>query len=374
MKFNKIIGHSNIKENLIRAFNNNRMSHSYLFYGNPGIGKLALAIAFAQYVSCKNRTSTDSCGICASCKKYEKLIHPDLHFVFPVITQSGKKSISDTYIETWRERILSNPYFSYHDWLFSLDSKNKQGSIHKDESSEILRKLNLKTFESDYKFMIIWLPEMMNSTSANKLLKILEEPPQNTIFILVSDCRENVLSTIISRTQPIKILGINDDCLKNAIIDEYNIGDKMASDIVRISNGSLIEARKQIVLNEETEYNLSKFTELMRVCYARKIQEAIYFAETMAKTSREKQKSFLYYCLVLLRENFIYNTNLSEVVYLTTKEFEFSRNFSKFINFSNVTELTEIFEKAHFHIERNGNAKIIFVDIAFKIMKNIRKK
>ena len=373
MKFEQIIGQTKIKKNLIKAFHDNRVSHSYLFYGNSGIGKLALAIAFAQYVSCENKTDNDSCGVCLSCKKYEKLIHPDLHFVFPVVSQNKKKNISDTYIEQWRERVLDDPYFSYHDWLFSLDSENKQGSIFKDESSEILRKLNLKTFESEYKFMIIWLPERMNSTSANKLLKILEEPPQNTIFLLVSDNREDIIQTILSRTQPVKILGIEDDILKNKIIEEYNLDEKMAADIIRISNGSLLEARKQITLNEETEFNLSNFTNLMRLCYARKIQEAIKLSEELAKISRERQKGFIYYCLVLLRENFIYNTKINSIVYLTSKELEFSEKFAKFVNEANINELSEIFQDAHYHHERNANAKIVFEDVAFKIMKNIRK-
>ncbi len=373
MKFDKIIGQENVKKNLVKAFHDNRVSHSYLFYGNPGVGKLPLAIAFAQFISCENKSNNDSCGECPSCKKYEKLIHPDLHFVFPVVSQSGKKSISDTYIEKWRERVLENPYFSYHDWLFSLDSENKQGSIYKDESSEILRKLNLKTFESEYKFMIIWLPERMNTTSANKLLKILEEPPQNTIFILVSNSREDILPTILSRTQPIKILGIDEEILTNAISQKYNLDEKMSRDIVRISNGSLLEAKKQILLNEETEYNLNKFTELMRLCYARNIQEAIKLSEQLAKISRERQKGFLYYCLILLRENFIYNTELQNVVYLTSKEMEFSKKFARFVNKANINELSAIFEEAHLHIERNANSKIVFVDVAFKIMKNIRK-
>jgi len=373
MKFEQVIGQSEVKEKLIRAYHDNRVSHSYLFYGNPGVGKLALAIAFAQYVSCENKTESDSCGVCPSCRKYEKLIHPDLHFVFPVVSQKDKKPISDAFIEQWRVRVLDDPYFSYHDWLFSLESENKQGSIYKDESSEILRKLNLKTYESDYKFMIIWLPERMNSTSANKLLKILEEPPAKTVFILVSDNREDVLPTITSRTQPVKILGIDDDNLRRIIIEQYQLDDHVAEDIVNISNGSLIEARKQILSNEETEYNFGKFTELMRVCYSRKVRDAINLTDELAKISREKQKGFLYYCLVLIRENFIYNTQQNNVLYMTRKELEFSKNFARFVNKANIEDLKISFEQAHYHIERNVNARIVFLDLAFEIMKSIRK-
>lgn len=374
MKFAKVIAQNEIKESLIRAFHDNRVSHSYLFYGNSGVGKLALAIAFAQYVSCEHKTENDSCGVCPSCLKYEKLIHPDLHFVFPVVKNKDKAPISDSYLEQWRQCVLDSPYFSYHDWLYQLNSENKQGNIYKDESSEILRKLNLKTFESDYKFMIIWLPERMNITSANKLLKILEEPPQNTIFILVSDNREDVLPTIRSRTQPVKILGIEDQKLVDFLIAKYNIDINEAQDIVKISNGSLIEARNQIISNEELEYNFEKFTELMRLCYARKIQTTISLAEDLAKNSREKQKGFLTYCLILLRENFIYNTELKDIIYMTRKETEFSKNFAKFVNKSNINELKIIFDEALMHVERNVNSRIVFVDTAFKIMKVIRKK
>jgi DNA polymerase-3 subunit delta' len=373
MKFDKVIGQNEVKEKLIRAFYDNRISHSYLFYGNPGVGKLVMAIAFAQFISCENKQNNDSCGECPSCKKYEKLIHPDLHFVFPVISQTGKKSISSTYMPQWRERVIQDPYFSYNDWLFSLESENKQGSIFSDESAEIIKTLNLKTFESDYKFMIIWLPERMNISCSNKLLKILEEPPQNTIFILVSNNREDVLPTILSRTQPVKILGIETEELKQAIIDKYELDDAKANDIVNISNGSLFEARKQITTNEENKFNFTKFSEIMRVCYARKINDAISLAETLAKISREKQKGFLNYSLILLRENFIYNTKLENVVYMTSKELEFSKNFARFVNNKNINDLVNVFEEAHFHIERNANAKIVFIDSAFKIMKAIRK-
>ncbi len=374
MKFSQVIGQYEIKDKLINAYKKNRISHSYLFYGGIGVGKLALAIAFAQYISCENKTENDSCGECSSCKKYEKLIHPDLHFVFPVISHKTKKPISDSYIEEWRNTVLNNPYFSYQDWISALNSENKQGSIYKDESSEILRKLNLKTYESDYKIMIIWLPERMNVTSGNKLLKILEEPPSKTVFILVSNNREDVLQTITSRTQPIKILGIENDILKQTLIEQYQLEDADAEDIVSISNGSLLEAQKQIVLTEETQYNFNSFRNFMRMCYSRKIIEVIDFIEQISKQSREKQKDFINYCLILIRENFILNTKQNNVLYMTREEHNFSKNFSKYVNIANIYDFQDIFEQAHYHIERNVNAKIVFTDVAFKIMSTIRKK
>jgi DNA polymerase-3 subunit delta' len=372
MKFEKIIGQNEIKEKLRQSYFSNRLSHSYLFYGISGTGKLSLAIAFAQFLSCENKSETDSCGVCPSCKKYEKLIHPDLHFVFPVISASGKKAISDSYISQWREIVLADPYFSFREWMIKLGSENKQGGIFSDESAEILRKLNLKTFESDFKIMIIWLPEKMNISCANKLLKILEEPPQNTVFMLISDNREDILATIRSRTQPVKILGIDDKSLKQALVEKHNISDQIATDIVKISNGSLLEAEEQISISEETKYNLAQFIKLMRLCYARKIDEALKWAEEISKSGREMQKSFLHYCSVLTRENFVYNYSMSKLNYMTREEEDFAINFSKFVNEKNVGILSEIFNLAHFHIERNGNAKIIFTDTAFNIMKIIR--
>lgn len=373
MKFEKIIGQNEIKTKLRQSFQMNRLSHSYLFYGISGTGKLALSIAFAQFLSCENRTEEDSCGICPSCKKYEKLIHPDLHFVFPVISAGGKKPISDSYIAQWREKVLEDPYFSYNEWMAKLESENKQGSIYSDESAEIIKKLNLKTFESEFKIMIIWLPEKMNNSCANKLLKILEEPPQNTVFILVSDNREDILPTILSRTQPVKILGIEDQMLKNALVEFYNVDESTANDIVKISNGSVLEAKEQIETSDENKFNLSQFIKLMRLGYARKIDEALKWADEMSKAGRERQKSFLHYGSVMLRENFIYNFNQKEINYMTKEETSFATNFAKFVNSNNVKDLSVIFNEAHFHIERNGNAKIVFTDSAFKIMKVIRK-
>ena len=373
MRFADIIGQQEIKEKLIGSFHNNRVSHSYLFYGIPGVGKLALAIAFAQYLSCDNKQETDSCGECPSCKKYNKLIHPDLHFVFPVVTGKHKEPISDHFIEQWRERVLESPYFSYRDWLFSLESEKKQGSIFVHEASSILRKLNLKTYESDYKAMIIWLPEKMNNSCANKLLKILEEPPEKTVFILVSDNRENVLGTILSRTQPVKILGIDNLELKNSLILNYDINDSRANDIVSISNGSMVEARNQLNTSGENNQYFENFVSLMRISYARNIKEAIHLCDELTKLSLEKQKGFLNYCLVLLRENFVYNQNQKEILYMTKEESSFSDKFAKFVNSKNIDDLFKIFNNAHYHIERNVNPKIVFTDTAFEIMKVIRR-
>lgn len=378
MRFKDVIGQDEIKQKLVQAYADNRVSHSYLFYGAPGVGKMALALAFAQYLSCENKQNGDSCGHCPSCLKYEKLVHPDLHFVFPYITQgSPNHAISDTYIDVWRNMVNKNPYFSFNEWRQELlssqheKSENKQFQIYALESNDIIRKISLKTYESDYKIMIIWLPESMNTECANKILKILEEPPHNTVFLLVSNSREDILATIQSRTQPIKVLGIADEPLKLAIMEKYGKSESEAADIAKISNGSFLEAREQIEENEENSFNFDSFKQLMKISYSNKVLEAIPLAKQLSKLSRERQKSFLNYCLIMVRENFIRNTN-REIAYLTKDEEVFSANFSRFINTNNVNGLISTFSDAYYQIERNGNSEIIFTDMTFALMKLIK--
>ncbi len=373
MKFNKVIGQKEIKEYLIDTVKQNKISHALLLYGAHGTGKIALAIAFAQYLSCTDRLDYDSCGTCKSCKKYEKLIHPDLHFVFPVISASGKKSISDTYIQNWRELILTDPYFSLNEWLGIIANENKQASIFAEESSEIIKKLNLKTFESDFKCMIIWLPEKMNTSCANKLLKILEEPPDSTVFMLVSDDRQAILPTILSRTQALKIPGIDNESMISALSNEFDLEPERLNDICKLSRGSFLKAKNYIIASEETQYNFEQFVAIMRFAYRRNIDEAINWAGEIAKIGREKQKSFCKYALRFLRENFIYDIDNRKISYLFDLEKDFAKNFTAFVSEKNIYDLAEQFEKAHYHIERNANAKILFTDLTFKIMKSIRK-
>ncbi len=374
MKFEDVIGQEEIKQKLIQAYADNRVSHSYLFYGNAGVGKMALALAFAQYLSCENKQNGDSCGHCPSCLKYEKFIHPDLHFVFPVVTtgSSTVKAISDTYIDLWRQMLGKGLYFSYSDWMSYLQSENKQCMIYAAESNDIIRKVSLKTYESDYKIIIIWLPEKMNVECANKILKILEEPPHNTVFMLVSNSREDILPTIQSRTQPIKVLGIDDESLGKALVNQFDISAEQVADIVKISNGSFIEAREQIEANEENIFNFETFKTLMRICFQNNVLEILSLAKQLSKLSRERQKSFLNYCLIMVRENFVRNTS-RELAYLTKEEEEFSVNFARFINERNINYFITILNDTYYQIERNGNSEIIFADTAFKIRNIIRK-
>lgn len=374
MQFREVIGHQHIKERLIRTVKENRISHAQLFLGNEGSGNLALAMGYAQYIACLNKQENDSCGVCPSCQKFKKLIHPDLHFVYPVATSKTVKKdpVSDDYISQWRNTIIENPYINQNKWYEIIDIENKQGIINKDESYEILRKLNLKTFESEYKFMIIWLPEKMNMYAANKLLKFIEEPPDKTLFLMVSENSEQMLPTILSRTQLIKIPKIDNDSLYTAICDRFGIAPEKAQDIVHLSNGNYFETLNLIQAEDEDSENFERFTSLMRLAYQRKIVDIIDWVDVIARIGRERQKSFLSYALRLLRENFMLNINRKEIVYLTKKEFDFSKNFSQFIHQENVGPLYEVFNRAHADIEMNAYNKIVFLDSALKIIKLIK--
>jgi len=275
MLFKDIIGQENTKKRLIQTVKDNRISHAQLFFGSEGIGKLALAIAYAQYISCENKQENDSCGVCMSCYKYQKLVHPDLHFVFPVIkTSSNQHPVSDNFLSEWRKMILNSSYFSVNQWYEFIGTdktENTQGSIYVHESEEIIKKLMLKTFESEFKVMIIWLPEKMNISAANKLLKIIEEPPPKTLFLLVSENIDLIIQTIQSRTQLVKIPKIDNISLANAVNEKFNLDKDQLNDIIRLSDGNYINVINNIQSNDEYSYNLDTFIKMMRLAYADKV-------------------------------------------------------------------------------------------------------
>ncbi len=373
MQFKDIIGQEAIKSRFIQTVNDDRVSHAQLIVGEKGVGKLAMAIAFAQYVSCQNKQSNDSCGTCSSCKKYQKLVHPDLHFVFPVVKGKGASNpVSDTYITNWRKQVLSNHYFDINDWYASLGVENAQGMIYSNESSDILKKLSLKTYESDYKIMIIWLPEKMHASCANKLLKLIEEPPTKTIFFLVSEEPDRIIQTIRSRTQVMKIPRIEKEDLSLALKSEYNLSETEMTNLVRLAEGSYRKARILIKNSDENAFNFDRFVSIMRICYARNVLELMTWAEEISTIGRERQKSFLQYCLKMIRENFILNLKQDEMVFLNGEEMNFSQRFSPFINEENVWPIADELTKAYNDVERNGNAKIIFLDLSLRWVKLLR--
>lgn len=374
MFFKEIIGQEATKQRLIQSVREERVSHAQLFAGPEGTGKLALAIAYAQYVACTNRQTNDSCGECPSCKKYRKLIHPDLHFVFPVVkTPKFKEPVSDNFLEEWRAMIAQSPYFNLDQWFDLIGVENAQGLIYAHQSEEIIRKLNLKSYESEYKVMIIWLPEKMHVACANKLLKMIEEPPVKTLFVLITENEEDIISTIRSRCQLITVPPIDSISMTKALEQIPEAEGVDIRNIVHLSKGNFGKAIELLQPDEQTLFNLERFKELMRFSYGRKYSDLFKWVDQVAGIGREKQKSLLNYFLNILRENFIYNLKNRELTFMSDQEEDFSKRFSPFINERNIQELTQVFELAFAHIGMNGNPRIIFTDVSFKIVKLIRK-
>ncbi|SMO86969.1 DNA polymerase-3 subunit delta' [Saccharicrinis carchari] len=376
MLFKQVVGQEDTKRRLLRMVQENRVSHSLLFTGPEGNGKLALAIAFAQYLNCLNPTETDSCGACSSCKKYAKLVHPDLHFVFPVIkSNSASNPVSDTFIAPWRQLVNQSPYFDLPTWLNCIrkEGDNKQGAIFTAESSEIIRKLSLKTFEGRHKVMIVWLPEKMNDTTSNKLLKILEEPSHGTVFILVSNKPDDMIGTILSRTQQLKIPAFEQVDIENYLIDKFDISQKEAVGAAKVANGNLIYGRQQVEMSEENEFFFDRFITMMRHSYSRKVSDLLKWVEEMSRQPRERQRNFLNYAINMIRENYIMNFKQDDIVYLTPHQLEWSKKFSPFINDKNAMTIAEDFALADSHIGQNGNSKIVLFDLGLKLIISIKE-
>jgi DNA polymerase-3 subunit delta' len=373
MLFADIIGQQNTINHLRHTVKENRISHAQLFLGGEGHGALPLALAFAQYLMCQNRSETDACGTCPACRKVAKYQHPDLHFVFPVISsKNNEKAISDVHIATWREFILNEPYGTYSEWMAALNTENAQGLIRVDEGKEIIRKLSMKSFEAEYKIMIIWYPEKMNADTGNKLLKLIEEPPEKTLFFLVAENSEFILKTILSRTQLIKIGRISEDDLFVALKNRFQLNDDKARQISRISEGNYIQAREYINSSVDTQQNYNNFIQMMRLSYAGKIPEIIAWVDEVAKLGREKQKAFLAYSLRMVRENLVLNQKQNQLARLSADETSFAERFSTYIHPANSGLLQQELDKAFVHIARNANAKVVFLDLCFKQNRLLR--
>jgi DNA polymerase-3 subunit delta' len=373
MQFKEVIGQHPTKQLLIQLALEHRVPHAIMLIGPPGNGKLALALAFAQYLNCKNRTETDSCGTCSSCIKYKKLIHPDLHFTIPVLkTSSLSKPTSSDYLTRWRGFFLSNPYPLYERWNQAIAEENKQSIIYVDEASEIIQKLNKKSYEADFKVSLIWLPETMNLTCANKILKILEEPPANTVFILVTEEEHRLLSTIRSRCQTIRLPKIGEKDLAEALANHPSLGENNPTDIARIANGNFILAEELMLEDEVRKYNHRQYTSLMRSGYGRNMPELLTWSDELSAIGRTRQISFLRYCSEFTRENFMSNFKQPELVTMDENEEKFAKKFAPFIQEKNVIHLFTEFEKSLRDIASNGNAKAIFTDMAIKVSKLIR--
>lgn len=375
MFFKDIVGQNEVKERLVTSARKGLIPHAQLFCGPEGIGKFPLALAYAQYLNCENPTDNDSCGKCASCVKYAHLTHPDLHFVFPIVKKAAKKKeVCDDYIADWREFVKQhNYYFNLTQWLDHIDAENSQGLIYAKESEEILRKLSLRIYEAKYKIMIIWLPEKMHESCANKLLKIIEEPTDNTIFLLVSDTPDNIITTIQSRCQRINVHGVAECDIVEALESEYNILPDDATTVAHLSKGSYLKAVETISLNEEHKFFFNLFVQMMRASYARNIKEIKTIGNELAAIGRENQKSFLIYSQRMVREYFVSNLHQPEITYLAQDEANFGIRFAPFINERNIVGFMDELALAERHIEQNVNAKMVFFDLCLKITMLIKQ-
>ena len=385
MLFSQVIGQDAIKRQLRLSAREGRIPHAQLLAGKAGIGKLHLALAYAQYLNCPHRTDEDSCGQCPTCLQYQKLQHPDLHFVFPIVkTDAG--DTCDAFMEPWREMILEHGYFDLEDWYSQLGVETKQGLIYEKESSEILRKLSLKSFGDGYKVMIIWQPEKMNAACANKLLKLLEEPAPRTVFLLVSEHPEQLLSTIQSRVQLIRVPSLPTETIA-AELQKEGVAPQEAQSIARIANGSYLQAQKKARKTEEDQQELHDFIELFRDAYTvgvisdpQKKYESLgrlrQWSYEMAdsKVGREKQKHFLQYAQQQLRENYIRNYAQEQLNYQLPAEHDFSDRFAPFIHDGNVEQIMNQLALAERQIEQNGNAKMIFFDLCLQMIVLIKQK
>ena len=374
-----------MKRQLCASVREGRIPHAQLFTGISGIGKLQLALAYAQYVNCPHRTEEDSCGTCPTCLQFQHLQHPDLHFVFPIVkTDAG--DTCDDFLEPWRQIVRDKRYFDLNDWHEALGVETKQSMIYEKESGEILRKLSLKAYGDGYKVMIIWQPEKMNAVCANKLLKLLEEPPERTVFLLVSEHPEQLLITILSRVQQVMVPRLDDQDIADALVRD-GVDPSAAADLARIANGSYLAARQMAREQDETQRYLADFIALMRDAYTvgvitdrqkkfDSLQRLRKWSLDMSdsKVGRERQKNFLQYAQRQVRENFIRNFQTPELNYQTADERAFSDRFFPYIHMGNVEAIVEQLSLAEQQIQQNGNAKMIFFDLCLQMIVLIKKK
>ena len=370
MQFKGVIGQTRLKQHLIDEVNSNKVSHAQMFLGKMGHGGLPLALAFVQYLFCEDKQPTDSCGACSSCRRIEKLEHPDLHFSYPTVQTISKSS--SLLIKEWREQVMQQPYFSLNHWLKIIDEKERKPIISVHESQEIIKKLTLKSFVGGYKVMIIWMSEEMNTQASNKLLKLIEEPAPKTLIILLAESQDKILQTILSRTQIMRVPGLEWDDVTNYLSSQRNVGTDILESITGRAEGDLIEAIDLISQDEENENHIV-FMQLMRVCYKKNVLDMIKWAEDISATSNENQKKFLQYALHMFRQSLLRNYTGDVITRVSEDEDAFLKNFAQFITGNNILSMSESFSQSYYHIERNANSKILFTNLCFKVMRFIHE-
>ena len=374
MKFNDVLGQEYLKNHLITTADSGRIPHAQLFVEKEGGGALPLAIAYARYVLCG--VENTSCNL-----KMDSFSHPDLHFIYPTITTEDIKSKpkSTDFLPIWKEFLKENPYGNLFDWYKKLGYLNKQGEIRVEDAQEVLKTLSLKSYEGGYKILIIWQADKMNISSSNKLLKIIEEPPQKTLILLVTENEENILQTIKSRCQAIHLSALSDDIISKTLISKYSVEENTAKKIAHQSQGSFAKAIE--ILNDDNEFPFDKwFVDWVRTAFRAKgnpsaIHGLISWSEEIASTGKETQKKFLSYCTDIFRQALLLNYQTKDLVYLEPNVENFKlEKFAPFVNGNNIQDIFKELSDAIYHIERNGNAKLILTDLSIKLTRLIHKK
>lgn len=380
MQFKSVIGQNKVKEKLLIAFQENRMAHTQLFLGPQGSGALALAVAYAQYINCSNKQGEDSCGKCPSCVKYEKLEHPDLQFIFPTATNNkvSKDPESQKFIQEWKAFFHQQKgYITQSGWYEYLElGGNKQGTIYIRDGEQIVKNLSLKPYEARYKVIIIYLPEKMNIQTANKLLKSFEEPPENTLFILVAERYELILPTIRSRTQMVKVPPIDQESMKRALLERFieNHDPEKADTISKMANGNWNTATELLEQADESLYYFTKFREWMRLCYAgNDFFQINSLVQEISRLGKEKQKQFLSYGLNVIQNSLMFNQNLKHKVFAVDEEKQYFSKFAPFINEVNQSEIYALLNDSIYELERNAHSPILFTYLSIRIIDLLKK-
>ena len=375
MYFKDIIGQENTMAILRQAVAEERVPHAQLICGPEGTGKLAMAIAYARYLCCAHRNGEDACGECPSCKKFDKLVHPDLHFAFPIYKKdsNNKNPHSDDFIDKWRQAVVENPYMNLNQWMDYIGTENQQGLIYASQSEEIIRKLTLKSSEGGYKVMIIWMAEKMNAECSNKLLKMIEEPPAQTVFLLVAENPDLLLPTIQSRVQRLAIRPIEEETITRALCERYGLVETDARQIAHASAGNWLQAVETIHIGNRSKEHIELFMTLMRKSYMRDLKGMRQWADSVAAMGREPQKNFLVYCQRMIRESFICNFHRPEINYMNIDEANFTSRFAPFVNEKNIFGIMDELSEAQRHIEQNVNAKMVFFDLALKMIMLLKQ-
>lgn len=383
MKFSEVIGQGEAKQRFMQMVEEHRIPHAMMLCGPTGCGKMALAMAFASYLLGERDEHgkgiiTDEAATLNAEAMLKVWEHPDLHFSYPVIRPSGTgsehKMVSDDFATEWHEMMMRGPYFTIDQWLTQMDAANQQAQIGAGESDALIHKLSLKSSQNGYKVCIMWLPERMNAECANKLLKLLEEPPTQTVFVLVCEEPGQLIDTIRSRVQRIDIHRIEEGDIEQALIERRGLESDIAYRIARMAGGSWHKAIQTLDANNENAIFFDMFVMLMRLSYMRNVKELKVWSEAVASYGREKQRRLLAYSLRMVRESFMYNFKIHELTYMTQAEEDFAKNFARFINEANIIDITELIERARRDIGQNANAKIVFFDFALKMIVLLVRK